>query len=63
MGLRLSVGIDIAALEKRFGMPVVDELAVRRYFDAGLIERVGDRIRTSSKGRLVLDSLIAAIAA
>ena len=63
MGLRLSEGIDIAALEKRFGRPIVDELAVKRYSDAGLLDRVGDRIRTSSKGRLVLDSLIAAIAA
>jgi oxygen-independent coproporphyrinogen-3 oxidase len=63
MGLRLSEGIDAAALERRFDVPLVNWVAVERYLDAGLLERSGDRIRTSSRGRLILDSLLAAIAA
>jgi oxygen-independent coproporphyrinogen-3 oxidase len=63
MGLRLAEGIDPQALEQRFEVPVVDWLAVDRYSDAGLLERDDDRIRTTPKGRLVLDSLLAAIAA
>jgi oxygen-independent coproporphyrinogen-3 oxidase len=63
MGLRLTEGIDPAAVEQRFDVPIVDWPAVARYSDAGLLERDGDRIRTTSKGRLVLDSLLAAIAA
>jgi oxygen-independent coproporphyrinogen-3 oxidase len=62
-GLRLSEGIDAAALERRFDVPLVNWVAVERYLDAGLLERSGDRIRTSSRGRLILDSLLAAIAA
>ena len=63
MGLRLTEGIDPAAVEQRFDVPIVDWPTVARYSDAGLLERDGDRIRTTSKGRLVLDSLLAAIAA
>jgi len=63
MGLRLSEGIDAAALERRFDVPVVDWTAVARYSDTGLLERDGDRIRTTSEGRLVLDRLLAEIAA
>ena len=63
MGLRLSEGIDPAALEQRFEAPLVDWPAVGRYSDAGLLDRAGDRIRATSRGRLVLDSLLAAIAA
>jgi len=63
MGLRLREGINPSALQQRFDVPVVDWPAVERYSNAGLLERNDDRIRTTSKGRLVLDSLLAAIAA
>jgi len=63
MGLRLSEGIDVAALQDRFDVPIVDWSAVEQYSNAGLLERNHDRIRTTSKGRLVLDSLLAEIAA
>ena len=62
MGLRLAEGIDPKALEQRFEVPVVDWTAVDRYWEAGLLERDQGRVRTSAKGRLVLDSLLAAIA-
>jgi oxygen-independent coproporphyrinogen-3 oxidase len=63
MGLRLAEGIDALALEQRFGIPMVDWAKVDRHTAAGLLERNGGRIRTTPKGRLVLDSLLAAIAA
>ena len=63
MGLRLAEGIDPDALEQRFDMPIVDWTAVGRYSDAGLLLRDDSRIRTTAKGKLVLDSLLAAIAA
>jgi oxygen-independent coproporphyrinogen-3 oxidase len=63
MGLRLAEGIDPGALEQRFDMPIVDWTAVGRYSDAGLLMRDDSRIRTTAQGKLVLDSLIAAIAA
>ena len=62
MGLRLAEGIDPEALERRFEIPIVDWAAVERYSEAGLLERNGRGIRTTPKGRLVLDSLLAAIA-
>lgn len=63
MGLRLAEGIDPGALEQRLQAPIVDWTAVDRYSDAGLLDRESGRVRATSKGRLVLDSLLAAIAA
>jgi putative oxygen-independent coproporphyrinogen III oxidase len=63
MGLRLSEGIDAIALEQRFGVRVVDWSAVDHHSHAGLIERHQGRVRATPRGRLVLDSLLAAIAA
>lgn len=63
MGLRLAEGIDPGALERRFEVPVVDWAAVDRFSATGLLELDGSRIRATLKGRLVLDSLLAAVAA
>jgi oxygen-independent coproporphyrinogen-3 oxidase len=63
MGLRLTEGVDAKALGQRFEVPVVNWQTVDRYSDAGLLQRDAGRIRTTPKGRLVLDSLLAAIAA
>jgi oxygen-independent coproporphyrinogen-3 oxidase len=64
MGLRLAEGIEPAALSERFaGQRIVDEAAVDRMIGHGLIERDGSRIRTSPAGRLLLDSILAEIAA
>jgi oxygen-independent coproporphyrinogen-3 oxidase len=55
LGLRLNRGIDLAELRKRFGdreieivSPVLTEL-----ISAGLLDRQGDRVRLSSRGRLL----------
>ena len=61
MGLRLAEGVDAGT--RRFGVEMVDWNAVERLAGIGLLEREGTRLKTSSSGRLVLDSLLGAIAA
>ena len=61
MGLRLAEGVD--ADSRRFGIEMVDWAAVKRFEDAGLLEQDGTRLTATSAGRLVLDSLLGAIAA
>jgi oxygen-independent coproporphyrinogen-3 oxidase len=63
MGLRLSEGIEPHALADRLGVErIVDDRAVDRLAGHGLIEREGQRIRTTPSGRLLLDSILAEIA-
>ncbi|MEM9311299.1 MAG: radical SAM family heme chaperone HemW [Pseudomonadota bacterium] len=66
MGLRLVEGIDLAALEARFGIPrcsMVSEAALARYADLGFVWRRGDRIGVEPKGMGVLNALIEALVA
>jgi oxygen-independent coproporphyrinogen-3 oxidase len=64
MGLRLAEGIEPAALAERLGVErLVDDRRVDRLASLGLLERDGPLIRTTSSGRLVLDSVLAEIAA
>jgi putative oxygen-independent coproporphyrinogen III oxidase len=63
MGLRLAEGIDAADLERRFDVPVIDWSAVERLSQSNLLEVDGSRVRTTMQGRLLLDSLLTAIAA
>ncbi len=63
MGLRLAEGIDLAALETRFARPIVKLVAVDRLVGHGLLVRDGPRLFTTEAGRLLLDSILAEIAA
>jgi putative oxygen-independent coproporphyrinogen III oxidase len=64
MGLRLAEGIDYVALADRLGVEtLVDEKAVRRLEGHGLVERIGPRLAVTARGRLVLDSILAEVAA
>jgi oxygen-independent coproporphyrinogen-3 oxidase len=64
MGLRLAEGIDPAALAERLEVDrIVDQAAVDRLAGLGLLERDGPRLRTTEAGRLLLDSILAEIAA
>ena len=63
MGLRLSEGIDPHALEQRFERPLIDNAAVDRLVATGHLERDGRRLRTTPAGRLLLDRVLAEIAA
>ena len=63
MGLRLSEGIDPQALEQRFGARLVDDEAVDRLVSTGHLEWDGRRLRTTPAGRLLLDRVLAEVAA
>ena len=64
MGLRLAEGIDPPALSERFaGQPIICDSAVDRMVGHGLVEFEESRLRTTPAGRLLLDSILAEIAA
>lgn len=63
MGLRVSEGIDVEALEARFGQQVVDRSRVDRLVESGHLATDGTRIALTAAGRLLLDRILAEIAA
>jgi oxygen-independent coproporphyrinogen-3 oxidase len=63
MGLRLAEGIDVAALEQRFGVPLVEWAAVDRLTSSGHLVRSGEQIAATAAGRLLLDAILGEIAA
>ena len=64
MGLRLAEGIEPDALAERLGVDrLVDREPVDRLIGLGLLERDGRILRTTPQGRLLLDSILAEIAA
>ena len=62
MGLRLTEGIDLAALEERFALSAVDRDAVRRLEGQGLLTSEGQRLKLTPAGRLLNDAILAEIA-
>lgn len=64
MGLRLAEGIEPVALAARLGVErIVDDGAVDRLAALGLLESSGPQLRATAAGRLLLDSILAEIAA
>jgi oxygen-independent coproporphyrinogen-3 oxidase len=63
MGLRLSEGIDIAAIERRFGVPVANRSRIERLVASGHLASSGERVTATPAGRLLLDRILAEIAA
>ena len=64
MGLRLAEGIKPRELAEQLGVDrIVDERAVERLIGHGLLHRDGETLRTTAAGRLLLDSILAEIAA
>ena len=66
MGLRLAEGVDLAALAARTGTAreaLVDEAAVARLAESGLMRRVGTRIAATPAGMLLLDRILAEVVA
>lgn len=61
MNLRLSEGLDVVDYEKRWNI-ALDESRIGSLDDNGLLERDGSRIRATLRGRLVLNSVIEALA-
>ncbi|MEN3971618.1 radical SAM family heme chaperone HemW [Sphingomicrobium sp. XHP0235] len=62
MGLRLTEGIDLAALENRFALSAVDPSAVGRMEGQGLLTSDGHRLKLTPAGRLLNDAILAEIA-
>ena len=66
MGLRLTEGLDIAALSARFALPragLVEEAALARLVSLGLMWAEGTRIGVAPAGRGVLDALLGEVVA
>ncbi|MGY6638263.1 MAG: radical SAM family heme chaperone HemW [Erythrobacter sp.] len=67
MGLRLVEGVDLAGLAARFGLggtsALVDESALARLGDLGMVWRDGARLGVTQQGRPLLDALLSEIVA
>ncbi len=66
MGLRLTEGLDLAALSARFALPrgcLIDEGALARMADLGLMWAEGSSIGVAPAGRGVLDALLGEVVA
>ena len=63
MGLRLREGVDARSVEARFGVPAIDWAKADRLAESGHLVRSNGRIATTTAGRLVLDHLLAELAA
>ncbi len=66
MGLRLTEGVDLAALSARFALPrsgLVDEGALGRLANLGMMWAQGTRIGVTSQGRGLLDALLGEVVA
>ncbi|MBS0503705.1 MAG: coproporphyrinogen III oxidase, partial [Proteobacteria bacterium] len=62
MGLRLKEGVDLAAITAATGLiELVDEPAVVRLADHGLVARSNERLTVTPAGMLVLDRILAEI--
>ncbi|MEO1488910.1 MAG: radical SAM family heme chaperone HemW [Pseudomonadota bacterium] len=64
MGLRLTEGIDLTALSKRFALEERDLIKppkIEQYLGLDLLWRAGSRLGVSSKGRPLLDALLSEI--
>lgn len=61
MNLRLREGIDLDAYRERWGR-CVDEERVAALVEQGLLRLEGERLRATPRGRLLLNSVIAALA-
>lgn len=62
MNLRLREGIDLAAYERRWSV-TLDRARITDLESAGLLQRHGDMLAATARGRLVLNAVIAALAA
>jgi oxygen-independent coproporphyrinogen-3 oxidase len=63
MGLRLREGVDLARIAALAGRDPVARAAVARLTTQGLLAQQGERLRTTPAGMLLLDAILAEIAA
>ena len=55
LGLRMNTGTEVAALENEFGREMIAPAVetARRLAQDGLLDFVGERVRLTSRGRLI----------
>jgi oxygen-independent coproporphyrinogen-3 oxidase len=65
LGLRLTQGIDLRSIAAAFGGEALSQFqsAIGSFVEAGLLERQGDRLRLTSRGRLLSNEVFAAFVA
>ena len=63
MGLRLVTGISLQEFSRRFGplAQSVDQAVLSRLVDQGLLTMTADRLAVTLDGRMVLNSILAAL--
>ena len=64
MGLRLDVGVDLAAIAADTGLTIeaiIDQAAIDRLSTHGLLTRAGDHLTVREAGMLLLDGILAEI--
>jgi oxygen-independent coproporphyrinogen-3 oxidase len=61
MNLRLGEGIDLAAYRSRWHT-LPSETRMQSLIEQGLLARTGEQLRATPRGRLLLNSVIAALA-
>jgi oxygen-independent coproporphyrinogen-3 oxidase len=61
MGLRLAEGVSMPAMEARFGSRAswLDETALNRLVESGMLENSDGQLRATPAGRLLLDGILA----
>lgn len=62
MNLRLAEGVDLVDYEARWGVSL-DQARIEPLIEEGFLDRLGDRLRATARGRLVLNGIISTIAA
>ena len=66
MGLRLTEGVDLAAMTARFGLSragLIEDAALAHLITLGLMWQDGTRIGVAPPGRALLDALLAEVVA
>jgi oxygen-independent coproporphyrinogen-3 oxidase len=60
-GLRMSQGVDLSLLERRFGCELAADKAeaLENFVEMGLLEEAGSFVRATARGRAVLDEISA----
>ena len=60
-GLRLVEGVDLAAVQRRFGVDVMDRFGsnLEPFFEEGLLQLEADRLRLTRRGMLLAHEVMA----
>jgi oxygen-independent coproporphyrinogen-3 oxidase len=62
LALRTAQGVGLGEFKERYGIDIIEHYApvIARYTDAGLLERIGDHMRLTERGRFVANDVCGA---